>query len=333
MIRHDLSRCVRWAASVVACVLYVPAALGATFTVAPDEQLVGSTSSYVTRQEDTLLDVARDNDLGYAQLMVANPGIDPWLPGAGRQAVLPTQYLLPDGPRSGIVINLAEQRLYYFRDGGREVETYPIGTGADANLTPIGLTRIVAKEPNPIWIPPPSIRAERPDLPARILPGPDDPLGDFALHLAWPTYLLHGTNKPYGVGRHVSHGCIRLYPEDIDPLFHQVSVGTPVRMIEEYVRLARVDGELYLAVYPSRAQIDDIDNNRPIAVDVPHDLVDRVVAAAKPDLDRIDWKAVGQAGRSRNGIPVQITRAALVSNRDLLSPQPLMSHLRLGNSP
>jgi L,D-transpeptidase ErfK/SrfK len=255
--------------------------------------------------------------------MMANAGVDPWLPGADRQVAIPGEYLVPDGPRIGIVINLAEQRLYYFRNGGREVDTYPIGTGADAELTPIGLTHIAAKEPNPVWIPPPSIRAERPDLPARILPGPDNPLGDFALRLGWPTYLIHGTNKPYGVGRHVSHGCIRLYPEDISQLYHEVKVGLPVRVIDEKIRLAWVGEELYLAVFPTRRQVDAIELNKPAEIDLPNDLIDRVAAAARSSLDRIDWRTVDEVGRRRNGIPIQITRAQLSSEADDTFPRRL----------
>ena len=284
-----------------------PAAHAAEFALASDQVLVGAAGEYVTRDEDTLLDVARKNDLGYGQLIAVNPGIDPWLPRAGQRIVLPTLYLLPDGERRGIVINLAEHRLYFFVPEDATVETYPIGIGVEADMTPLGTTQVIGKDVQPSWYPPPSIRAERPELPEVVPPGPDNPLGQFSLRLGWTNYRIHGTNKPYGVGRHVSHGCIRLYPEDIAQLFPKVAVGTPVRVIEEPIRLAWVENELYLAVAPSRRQLDQIAIDEPVTPDVPYDLVDRVVAAAGNQVRRVDWHLVGQIGLKRPGMPVRIT--------------------------
>lgn len=286
-------------------------AAAASFPLAVDQVLVGASGVYTTRAEDTLPELARRNDLGYGQLVAVNPGIDPWLPGAGKTIALPSSYILPDGPRSGIVINLAEQRLYYFPPDGQTVETYPIGIGVEADMTPLGTTQITAKEAQPSWYPPPSIRAERPELPEVIPPGPDNPLGEFALRLGWPNYLIHGTHKPYGVGRHVSHGCIRLYPEDIRQLFTEVSVGTRVRVTDEPIRLAWVAGELYLAVSPSRKQMDQIDNNERVAPDIPPDLNARVADAAGLEFERIDWKVVNKIALQRSGVPAPITRARI----------------------
>lgn len=295
-----------------AVVLAALASHAATFSLDSNQNLVGTTEAYVTRQGDTLLDIARTYDLGYSQLIAANPGIDPWLPGANKRIAVSSLYLLPDGPRIGIIVSLSEQRLYYFPPGGQLVETFPIGIAVEANLTPIGSTRVLAKDVRPSWYPPRSIRMERPDLPEVVPPGSDNPLGEYALRLGWPSYLIHGTNKPYGVGRHVSHGCIRLYPEDIARLFQEVKVGTQVRVIEEEVRLAWINNELYLAVFPSRRQVDDIGVNRPTTTELPYHLVDQVVAAAgAAAIDRVDWHGVGQAGAKRNGIPVRITRSAL----------------------
>ncbi len=292
-------------------VVSAPRARAASFSLGSDQVLVGAPGVYVTRDEDTLLDIARRNDLGYGQLIAVNSGIDPWLPGAGREIALPSLYLVPEGPRQGIVINLAEQRLYYFPPDGHTLETYPIGVGVEANLTPLGMTRVVDKDVRPSWYPPPSIREESPDLPESIPPGPDNPLGDYALRLGWPNYLIHGTNKPYGVGRNVSHGCIRLYPEDIKQLFSAVAVGTPVRVVDEPIRLAWVAGELYLEVTPSKRQMDEIDINQPMTPEVPPDLRDRVVAAAGTQLDRIDWSIVDRIGLKRPGMPIRITRPSL----------------------
>ncbi|MBN9589112.1 MAG: hypothetical protein BGN85_11880 [Alphaproteobacteria bacterium 64-11] len=291
----------------VAAALAPTGARAMTYALAPDQTLVGETGSYVTRSEDTLLDVARNNDLGYGQLMAVNRGIDPWLPGEGHDVSLPGVYILPPGPREGIVIDLAAHRLFYFPPGGGMVETYPIGVGAEAGMTPRGTTRVVSKIAHPAWYPPKSIRKERPELPARVPPGPDNPLGDYAMQLGWPSYLIHGTNKPYGVGRNVSHGCIRLYPEDIKKLFAEVRVGTPVRVVDDPVHLAWIDGELYLALPPSRSQMDQISENQPVTPQVPPDLQARITAAAGDEADRVDWDKVGQAGETRTGVPVRIT--------------------------
>jgi L,D-transpeptidase ErfK/SrfK len=300
----------------------VAAARAATFPLAPGQTLVGNAGSYVTQDRDTLLDIARANDLGYGQLMAANRDVDPWLPGAGREIVLPGRYLLPPGPRQGIVIDLAAHRLFYFPPGGHSVETFPIGVGAEAGMTPHGTTRIVAKVSRPAWYPPRSIRKERPELPAMVPPGPDNPLGDYAFRLGWPGYLIHGTNKPYGVGRNVSHGCIRLYPEDIKTLFAQVPVRTAVRVIDDAVNLAWIDGELYLALAPSRAQMDEISENQPITPEVPPSLHARVVAAAGGKAGRIDWDAVERAGEMRSGEPVRITTEEPPPSLPPLPPPP-----------
>lgn len=278
-----------------------------TFALASGQVLVGSINYYTTQSDDTLLDVARNNDLGYSQLLTANSETDPWLPGADREILLPQVYILPAGPRKGIVIDLAAQRLYYFPPDGKTVETYPIGTGDQVGMTPQGTTSIVAKVTHPAWYPPASIRAERSELPVMVPPGPDNPLGDYALRLGWAGYLIHGTNKPYGVGRNVSHGCIRLYPEDIEKLFRKVSVGTAVRVIDEEMRLAWSGGELYLALAPSHAQIDEISQNQPMSTVVPPDLAMRVTQAAGLQAARIDWQMVNWIADKRPGVPIAIT--------------------------
>lgn len=291
--------------------LSAPHATATSFALAPDQKLVGAPAVYVTREDDTLGDVARSNDLGYGQLAVVNEGVDPWFPGRGHRVTLPGLYLVPEGARTGIVVNLAEQRLYYFPPDGHSVETYPIGVGVEGRSTPTGVTRILRKETRPTWYPPPSIREEKPELPAVVPAGPDNPLGDYALRLGWPGYLIHGTNKPYGVGRNVSHGCLRLYPEDIARLFGEVKVGTPVRVIDQEIRLAWVGQELYLAVAPSKQQMDELALNQPMSPAIPPDLVHRVIDAAGPQVDRVDWSAVERIGIKRPGMPIRITKPAL----------------------
>ena len=243
--------------------LTVMQAAAAEFPLAANQPAVGAVAVYATHERDTLMDVGRHYDLGFTQLMAANRGVNPWSPGSDRQITVPNFYLLPDAPRSGVVINLAEQRLYYFPPGKNVIETFPIGIGVLGASTPIGTTRIVAKEANPAWYPPPSIHEERPDLPQFIPAGPDNPLGAYALRLGWPNYLIHGTNKPDGVGRDVSHGCMHLYPEDIERLFHEIPVGTPVRVVNQDVKTAWIGDELFVEVHPTKDQGDqlDLENN------------------------------------------------------------------------
>jgi L,D-transpeptidase ErfK/SrfK len=297
------------------CIAAAPAA-ASEYPLAPGQTVVGEPGIYVTQARDILLDVARTYDLGFTQLMAANRGVDPWLPGAGKRITLPSRYILPDAAHKGIVINLAEWRLFYFPPSGDRVETYPIGIGVIGDTTPLGVTSVIRKEPNPTWYPPPSIRAEEPDLPAAIPPGPDDPLGAFALHLGWPNYLIHGTNKPDGVGRNVSHGCIRLYPEDVERLFRDVRVGTPVRVVRQAVAAAWIGDRLFVEVHPSKAQADAIDTTTPVTLDFPEDLVGRVAAAAAQHGGRIDWDAVHQAGLQRTGLPVEVAKKPSSWNSD-----------------
>jgi L,D-transpeptidase ErfK/SrfK len=286
------------------------------FSLAPGQTAIGELTTYVTRHADTLIDIARRYDLGYTQLVAANRGIDPWLPGAGRRIALPSRYILPDGPRRGIVINLVQQRLYYFWPDGRKVETHPIGVAVQGWSTPSGTTRVVAKQFRPSWYPPPSIRKEQPDLPQMVPPGPDNPLGDYALQLGWPGYLIHGTNKPDGVGRNSSHGCIRLFPEDIEWLFSAVSVGTPIRVVNEEVQAAWIGNELYVAIYPNKDQAQQLDTGEPMTAATPPRLKKRVAAAAGAGrLDRIDWHEVERAGQDRTGMPVRVTRPIVTSTQ------------------
>src|SRR5260370_10042089 len=175
---------------------------GAEYAVAPGKQVIGDLGRYVVNQGDVFPDIARRFDLGYTALVTANPGVDTWAPRAAREITIPSVYILPDAPRQGIVINLSQWRLFYFPPGGDRVETFPLGLGVIGRKTPLGGTRVVAKEANPAWYPPPSIRAERPELPAMVPPGPENPLGAYALHLGWRSYGIHGTHKTDAGGRY-----------------------------------------------------------------------------------------------------------------------------------
>jgi L,D-transpeptidase ErfK/SrfK len=226
----------------------------------PDDVVFGEDQTVVTVYEDTLYDLARAYRLGSEELIRVNPGIDPWIPGAGKVIVVPGRHILPPGPHEGIVVNLPEHRLYYYpkpkRGQPQEVITYPVSIGKMDWRTPLGVTHVIAKQKDPTWFPPASVRKEHAEagdpLPASVPPGPDNPLGAYAMRLAAGngTYLIHGTNNPIAVGLAVTHGCIRMYPDDVAALFPLVPVGTPVRLINDPIKVAWVDGELLLEAHP-----------------------------------------------------------------------------------
>lgn len=226
----------------------------------PTDTVVGEDQTVTTVYEDTLYDLARTYSLGSEELIRVNPGVDPWLPGAGKQIIIPGRHILPSAPHEGIIVNLPEHRLYYYPKPERgkpvEVITYPVSIGKMDWHTPLGLTHVIAKEKNPVWYPPASVRKEHAEdgdpLPTRVPAGPDNPLGDYAMRLAagGGTYMIHGTNNPIAVGLAVTHGCIRMYPTDVAQLFPMIPVGTPVRIINEPVKVAWVDGQLLLEAHP-----------------------------------------------------------------------------------
>lgn len=234
-----------------------------TYPLPPaDSRLIGALEDYIVQPGDHLELIGKHTRTGFLALLEANPGVDPYLPTPGTRLTLPTQMLLPDVPREGIVINLPELRLYYFPKGKQEVMVLPIGIGDIGRETPEMTTTVIAKNPNPTWVPGPMVRKswleqKGIDLPAVVPPGPDNPLGKFAMRLGYGNkdYLIHGTNKDFGVGLRVSAGCIRLRPDDIETLFGLVPVGTPVRVINQPVKMAvEPDGRRWLEVHsPSPA--------------------------------------------------------------------------------
>jgi L,D-transpeptidase ErfK/SrfK len=286
-------------------------------TITERDDIIGTVRMMTTAYEDTMLDIARDNGLGFTELMAVNLGVDPWIPGEGTRIVLPTAHILPDAPRRGIVVNIAELRLYYYPPDGGPVVTMPIGVGRDGFSTPFGTTKVTRKAERPTWYPTENTRADRPELPAVVPPGPDNPLGEYAIYLGWPLYLIHGTNQPWGVGRRVSRGCIRLYPEDIERLFPTVPVGTPVTVVSQPVKLGWRDNNLFIEVNPSLTQVDQIEEQGIPEPDPVPELADpdRILAAAGDEIWRLDWNAINQALERRQGIPIQITRDARLSRR------------------
>lgn len=227
-----------------------------SFDAARDD-VVGTLQVVTAGKDDTLSDIARRFNLGYEEIVSANPGVDPWLPKAGTKIIIPTQFVLPDAPRQGIVINLAAMRLFYYpktKPGKpQRVITHPVGIGRVEWKTPEGMTRVASKVENPSWIPTPSIRREHAKngdpLPAVVPPGPDNPMGTHVLKLDWPSYAIHGTDKPPSIGLRGSHGCLRMYPEDIVYIYQNVPVGTPVRIVNQPRLLGWRDNKLYLQAY------------------------------------------------------------------------------------
>jgi len=293
-----------WIATIIAL------AVGISGQIAAAEKrsdVIGASGQYETREEDTLLDIARTFDLGYVEIRAANPEIDPWMPGAGRVLTLPTQFVLPEAPRRGIVINLPDLRLYYFPSRG-DPRSFPIGIGGEGKETPVGQTKISAKRVRPAWYPTKSEREEDPDLPEFVPPGPDNPMGDYAIYLGWKGYAIHGTNKPDSIGRRDSSGCIRLYPEDIENLFKLVEPGTPVTIVNQPVKLGWSGGELYLEIHPEQFETEALEATGAPPSTIGTDADDLVVKAAGPEAHRLDWYAIHLAETLRNGVAVKVTR-------------------------
>lgn len=279
------------------------------------EHLIGGAEYIGARHEDTLLDIARRFDLGYNEMRLANPGVDVWLPGEGTRITLPRRFLLPQGTREGIVLNVPEKRLYFFpEDGPGIVITHPVSVGRGEWQTPVGGTTLVAKQRDPAWYPTESIRAEYAaegdPLPRRVPPGPDNPLGRYALRLGLPGYLIHGTNNPYGIGMEVTHGCVRLYPEDIERLFARVDVGTPVRIVNQPFKVGWHRGMLYLEAHRPVA----FDRDAPV-LDV-NPLVEQIIRATegRPDYP-VDWQRAKALARRPDGMPHPIGKRPIADMR------------------
>jgi L,D-transpeptidase ErfK/SrfK len=276
--------------------------------------VIGTLQATIAREEDTLSDIARRFNLGYDEVVNANPGVDPWLPREGTRILLPTQFVLPDAPHEGVVVNLAALRLFYFpkpaRDAERVVITTPIGIGAVGWATPEGTTKIVSKRKNPTWTPPESVRREHAaegDILPRVVPaGPDNPLGAFAMNLGWPSYLMHGTNKPAGVGMRASHGCIRLYPEDIATLFPQLPVGTRVTVVNQPLVSRLHDGQLYLQSFPPHEEHPEA-KAAAKGQRFNKKTQDRIAQRAKSAGTTVDWTLAEQVVNAAKGIAVPVS--------------------------
>jgi len=296
----------------------VPSTFAQSFVMpAAQEDLIGALVSVAASREETLLDIARRYDVGQDEILLANPSVDRWLPADGAEVTLPTAYILPRAERIGLVLNVPEMRLYYYppttaaRAG--VVHTYPVSIGRMDWSTPLGKTEIVEKTKNPTWRPPESIKLEHASdgeiLPGVIPPGPENPLGKFALRLGLPGYLIHGTNKPYGVGMRVTHGCVRMYPEDIESLYPMVSVGTRVAIVDQPVKLGWLGELLYVEIHPPLEEQTPEQGLKASVLDLL-----RAESEKRPFV--LDDAALDAAVRLQNGMPMPIGRA------DTANPRP-----------
>jgi L,D-transpeptidase ErfK/SrfK len=309
-------------------------ALGAIYDLPPQgHDVIGAIESVTARYEDTLVDIAREHGLGYLDIVRANPTVNAWLPGEGTEIILPNRFVLPPGPREGLVLNLAEYRMYYYPKPGvgeaAKVHTYPMSIGRMDWETPLGRTTIVAMAKHPAWYPPQSVRDEHAahgdPLPRVVPTGPDNPLGTRALRLGIPGYLIHGTNRPAGVGMRVSHGCVRMFPEDVEFLFDRVRVSTLVRIIDVPVKIGW-DGESLVAeVHPllemppqlldesvEQLQALDADIELPkvdwVSKDPLTHVTEQFINATAEQAGELDWDHIERMVERSDGIPAAVGR-------------------------
>jgi L,D-transpeptidase ErfK/SrfK len=268
--------------------------------------MVGALRTLHPGPGETFLDLAYKYGFGYREVKDANPTLDPWVPEESDTVVLPGAYLLPNAPREGIVVNIPEMRLYYFPQppagGSPEVMAFPIGIGKMGWQMPEGITSVTQKLVRPTWQVPASIKREREEqgetMPDAFPPGPDNPLGQFALQLGWPGYLIHGTNKKYGIGMRVSHGCIRLYPQDIRELFDRVPEGTPVRIVNQPYKAGWKGERLYLEAHRPLAE-----DSREAGITA---MVAEVIRATREPGYVVDWDLAIRVVDESTGIPTPI---------------------------
>jgi L,D-transpeptidase ErfK/SrfK len=289
--------------STVSFVLPAPSSADEEFTAAikrypyraQDLTVIGSPSWYTIHDKDTLLDIARRNGLGYNEVELLYPRMDAWVPPNGKRITVPTFWVLPPSQHEQLVINVAELRLYFFDKATSTVQTNPIGIGDEGWETPLGTFYITEKRPNPTWYIPQSLQAKYGM--ASMPPGPENPLGEFVMKFSAGAYGIHGTAMPWGVGRLVSHGCIRCYPEHIRILYPQVPVGAKLEIIYEPVKIGQKDGQIYVEAHP------DVYRKIP---DLEQYAADKL--AKHPLADQVDMNKFRMALMLQNGVPTNVTR-------------------------
>ncbi|MGD0886042.1 MAG: L,D-transpeptidase family protein [Thermodesulfovibrionales bacterium] len=273
------------------------------FSVAKGEDVIGRLAFISLEKGDTLPDIARHFSLGINAVSAANPGVDIWVPEAGERIMLPLSFILPDAPRKGIVINLAAMRLFQFKGDGESLEvlTYPVGVGTEERPSPIGQMYVERKVTRPTWHVPASIamdhRKKGDPLPAAVLPGPQNPLGEYALYLSKPSYLMHGTNKPASIGLRATNGCIRLYPEDVKKLYENTPLRTPVYFVNQPYLLGQSNGVVYMEVHASAENVDAVEFDK---------IYTKLRTIEKESGRSLDWNKVKNVLAEARGIPVPI---------------------------
>ena len=282
------------------------------FNVAGDDPaatqtVIGNSQVHRVSAGETFLDLSRRYDLGYNEMVAANPGVDPWIPVSGTELLLPTEWILPRGIHEGIVLNIPEMRLYYYlpspRTGGEAsmVVTYPVGLGRQDWQTPQAEFRIRGKTRNPTWIIPESIKLERIEkngFTEDMIPGghPDNPLGRYRIELTLPSYAIHGSNKEWGVGMQVSHGCVRLYGEDIAALFPLVQIGSPGHFVYQPVKVGMRRGRVMVEVH------DDIYGVAPWPWMLAQQIIEEMGLEARIDRERLE-----AAVEAASGVPTDVS--------------------------
>ncbi len=273
------------------------------FSLAKGDDVIGRLAALRLERGDTLPDIARHFSLGVNAISAANPGADVWVPEAGQRILLPLSFILPDAPRKGIVINLAAMRLFQFKGDSQSlaVSTYPLGVGTVERPSPIGQMYVARKATRPTWHVPASIaedhRKKGDPLPAKVLPGPENPLGEYALYLSKPGYLIHGTNKPASIGLRATNGCIRLYPEDIKKLYESTPVKTPVCTVNQPYLLGQYDGVVYVEVHAPPEELDTVEFDK---------IYTKLRNIEKESGRTLDWSKVKKVLAEARGIPVPI---------------------------
>jgi len=282
------------------------------FTLPPaDVDVIGQVSTITASSNETLLDIARRYDLGQNEILLANPTVDRWLPEENSVVVLPNRFILPNVARTGLVLNLPEMRLYYFpkpKPGENPIViTHPVSVGRMDWKTPLGKTSIISKKKDPDWRPPQSLKDEAiaagdEPLPDIVKAGPDNPLGRYAMRLGIPGYLIHSTNKPYGVGMRVTHGCLRMYPEDIERLYEGIPVGTPVQLVNQPIKLGWLAGSLFVELHPP------LDEDQDKYANYMQSVLDAIAEFTDQEEINLSGRTLWQTIEHQDGIPVAVTR-------------------------
>ncbi len=283
-----------------------------SYSYSPHSTVIGSIKTYTTKAGEPLIELARRFRLGYNEITEANPKLDPFVPGDNVTVTVPSAWVLPDlQSYDGIVINLSEMRIYYFPSKKKpSVMTFPIGIGSEGKETPEGIFKIVEKIVHPPWYVPKSISEERPELPKVVPPGPENPLGSHAMRLSERTVLIHGTNRPYAVGRKASHGCIRMYPEDIPKLFDMVPLKTKVTIVRQPVKVGRTGNSIYIEVH----------KDKEVNMNYFNEAVRLLVK--KGLFQNVDREKMLAALREKKGFPVDISESKKGAKESLDSSAP-----------